>query len=262
MIKKTLVVIITIIVVCLLSGCFADGSSLPSDQSESAGGNEESIIELIKGYGISEGDIAYLYDDSDAFLRDLKVYGDDIYRYYFNEDNNLEVIWMKEELSHKYDDQKMHNSRYYEDIARSYTEKCLPFFNQDSTEYDVSFVIDRADVSIYDRRKGCLVNHGSVMLSGDGTLIQIVGTNNTLEMFEGETAFNENDAREIVFEDLKGLGFDSMDDILFSDIEKQKTGDQIVWYIHAVIPETGFEYSYFINADTGEITETATELGD
>ena len=240
---------------------YVDGISSGSS-NDMQGVSEKGILERINSYGISEGDIEYLYDDSDAFLRNRKVYGDDIYRYYFNEDNNLEVIWMKEELSNQYDGQALHNSGYYEEIARSYTEKCLPFFNQDSTEYDVSFIIDRADVSIYDRREGCLVNHGSVMLSGDGTLIQIVGTNNTMEMFERETAFNENDAREIVFEDLKGLGFDSMDDIVFSDIEKQKNGDQIVWYIHAVIPATGFEYSYFINADTGEITETATVLGD
>ena len=261
MTKKSFRIVIIIIIVALaavsigLSIFFTLSEYEPVEYDKGDG-----ISEKIESYGIASGDIVYLYDDSDAFGNDQIVYGDDLYTYTFDESSHLVAISLKPELYDNYNDQPMHGTEYYEEIAKTYEEKCLPFFDSDSTEYITSLNQYYVDVKIRDYREGCLINSGSVMLSGNGTLMHLSGTSNTIEMFEDKASLSESDACEIVFNDLKRFNehIDTIDDIAFSDIEKQKSGDQIFWCINAVVPATQYEYSYIINADTGEIVEAVT----
>ena len=85
-----------------------------------------------------------------------------------------------------------------------------------------------------------------------------------------EADFNEDEGKEITETPEFEIYINDITDIQFSDIEKQKYGDQVVWFAKAQVstswgdidPILNFKYFYIINAETGEIIDIETLSGD
>ena len=316
--KKKIIVITCLLIIAVVTihtgiAVASSNNTFFENQKPISGEVEGDLLAKVESYGLSSGDVEFLYEDKDAFGRDQMACGDDLYIYTFDADNHLVSIMLKDELRENYMNQEMHNSDFYVDIIKDYVGTCLPYFNLESTKYEVSLNDDYAYIKIYDRENGCLVNSGNAMLSGDGTLTLISGTSNSFEEFEGKDNYSEEDIKEIIFNslmeykeyiDANGLPvadeeekpfydvpeadfnedegkeitetpafeiyLNDISDIQFSDIEKQKFGDQVVWFAKAQVSTSwgsfdsalNFKYVYTINADTGEIIEVETLSGD
>lgn len=165
---------------------------------------EEAIRDKIHAYGLSSGEAAYLYTDTNYYGERQVACSDERYTYTFDGENNLVSLKLNSELRDGDTARATLPKDAYIARAEAYMKTCLPFFQGETTT--IACTYDASDYSVYltlaDQRGDCLVNTGTVILTGDGTLQFLSGTSNTLEDFQGTDGWSKADIEEIVYQNL------------------------------------------------------------
>lgn len=205
--KSTMLALGIALFLCILLGTACQavpyGRQLPH-QRPKTGPVEEAIRDKIHAYGLSSGEAAYLYTDTNYYGERQVACSDERYTYTFDGENNLVSLKLNSELRDGDTARATLPKDAYIARAEAYMKTCLPFFQGETTT--IACTYDASDYSVYltlaDQRGDCLVNTGTVILTGGGTLQFLSGTSNTLEDFHGTNGWSKADIEEIVYQNL------------------------------------------------------------
>ena len=251
----------------------------------------------------SPGELNLEYENVDVWGRPQIVYADDKYFYVVDAKSNklISAYLNPDVLDSLLVEQEILTADQYTKLAKNYFAKGFKAFNQDTTEYICVLghgnenYLEGAEVTVFDRQGNSLVNTGSISFTQNGTIKYIGGTNNSINDFDNTDFYNEESIKRMVFEVLaKGLPnanlpekqpveitgevvempvyelfVDSIEDINFARLEKEKYGDTVAWYVLAKVntswgeidPLLNDTYSFIIDAKSGEILAIDTLFG-